>query len=59
MKKLLFVLAVFCVSCTAKPKVSAIESLPIQGKCIYSVECAKPYTFIEDCGKYKIGDVIE
>lgn len=60
MKKLLFAL-VLCAGCSVVPqkKITSVEPLPEQQKCLYSVQCDSAYTFIDECDKYKVGQVID
>lgn len=57
MKKLLFALSVFAYSCTPSPVVTSVTPLQ-SNQCLYEVKGTVNYTFIMDCGAYKVGDKI-
>ena len=57
MKKLLFAFAILLYSCTPKPVIITITPLP-SNQCLYEVKDSVNYTFIMECGAYKVGDLL-
>ncbi len=63
MKQLFIMVAIFAMSCgrasvSEKKIITSEQKLPT-GQYLYTVNCAKPYTFIEWPGHYVIGQEIK